>query len=124
MVPLEVRFNLHDFQEDVVVIVSFFKRLVIVSFFKRLIIVSFFNHHRYCFSFFQSPLLLFHFLQSSRFCFIFFNRPVFVSFLQSSKKFQEMVGIEPRPPEWQAEMLTTRPCHSPFCLYSLCLSLF
>ena len=112
MVPLEVQFNPHNFQEDVVVNVSFFKYLVIVSFFKRSVIVQFFNAIIIVFPFFQSPSLLFHFLQLSCFCFIFFNHPILVSFLQSSKKFQAMVGIEPEPPEWQPEVITIRPCHS------------
>ena len=95
MVPLEVQFDPRDFQEEVVVIVSFFKILVIVSFFKNLVIVSFF----------KAILIVF---------FSFFSIAFFiVLFLQSFKKFNLMAGIELGSPEWQAEMITIAPFHSP-----------
>ena len=93
IVPLEVELNPRDFQEYV--IVSFFKCLIIVSFFKRFVIVSFFNP-LVCVSFSSIILFLLH-------CCIM-------------KIFQAMVRIEPRPPEWQAEMVTM-PLPATICNY-------
>ena len=85
--------NPRDFQEDVAVIVLFFKSLLIVSLFNHPVIVSFFNCN----------LIV-----------IFFNCSFFVSILQSSKKLCVMTGIEPGPRKWQAEMENIRPCLSQF----------
>ncbi len=89
MAPLEVQFMPHRLQKTILVI--------IVSFFKRVVIVSFSSIISFLFPFSKVPLL-FHFL----------------SIVQIEKMFQLWWDLNRRPPDPQSSVLTTTPLGMPF----------